>query len=93
MQFDNTFISKLETLARLELSSDERAHIAADLEKILLMVQTLSAAPVDGVQPLVYLQSEPAMRPDVVEAHLPVSEALKNAPQHDNAFFITPKVK
>jgi aspartyl-tRNA(Asn)/glutamyl-tRNA(Gln) amidotransferase subunit C len=93
MQIDEALISKLEKLARLQLGSEERSKLAGDLQRILDMVDTLSALDTKGVEPLVYLnESINVWREDRVEGQLSQAEALQNAPKQDGQFFRVPKV-
>lgn len=93
MTIDDTLILRLEHLARLELSSEERSSIMADLNNMLQMVEKLQELDLDGVQPLVYLsETSGLLRPDVVSGQVSVTEALKNAPDEDGSHFLAPKV-
>ena len=90
---DKELISRLEKLARLQLSETERDKLGADLQSILHMVDKLRELDTTGVEPLVYLNDQGNVwREDVVGAQLPVEQALQNAPRHDGQFFRVPKV-
>ena len=93
MKIDKPLISKLETLARLELSEAEREALRRDLNEILAMVEKLEELNLDGVEPLHYVNETPLRpRPDRVGGQVTRAEALRNAPQSDGAFFLVPKV-
>lgn len=93
MKIDKPLISKLEELARLELSEAEREALRGDLNEILQMVEKLEALDLEGVEPLVYVHEAPnAPRSDQVQGELPREAALRNAPQSDGEFFLVPKV-
>lgn len=93
MQIDKSLISRIEWLARLELSDQEREAIRNDLNKVLEMVDTLAAIDTRGIEPLVYLSTQtPDSRPDRVTEQLPREKALKNAPVQDGTYFTVPKV-
>lgn len=93
MQIDLELISHLEHLSRLELSETERAHLMTDLNKILEMMEKLRAVDVEGVAPLVYMNDIPnPLRPDVPGEQLSREDALRNAPENDGTYFLTPKV-
>lgn len=93
MPVDKQLISRLEKLARLQLSDGQREKLSEDLQNILDMVDKLRELNTDGVAPLVYLSDrEHVLRPDEVARQLDQSEALKNAPKHDGKFFRVPKV-
>lgn len=93
MQIDQKLISRLEHLARLELSAAEREKIRLDLNAILEMVEKLNELDTGGVEPLVYINDAVnILREDVVEHQVDQRAALSNAPDHDHRFFRVPKV-
>lgn len=93
MQIDEKLISRLEHLARLELSDAERSHIQKDLNNILNMVEKLNELDTKNVAPLVYINEEGNVwREDEVKGQISREDALKNAPDHDGVFFRVPKV-
>lgn len=93
MTVDRTLILKLENLARLELTDGEREKLQNSLSDILTMVDKLEELDTEGVEPLIYINEEVSMlREDVVKNQLSKIDALKNAPDHNNAYFKVPKV-
>jgi aspartyl-tRNA(Asn)/glutamyl-tRNA(Gln) amidotransferase subunit C len=91
MQVDAALISRLEKLARLQLSPEERERIAGDLTQILDMVDQLSACDTTDIEPLTYLsQPADALREDVIRHQLSTPQALQNAPDHDGQHFKVP---
>lgn len=93
MQLDKDLISRLEKLARLQLSDPERDQLTGDLQSILDMVDRLRELDTTGVEPLVYLNDQGNVwREDEVGRQLRPEQALQNAPQHDGQFFRVPKV-
>ena len=93
MQIDDQLISRLELLARLELSDAEKVRLKADLNSILGMVEKLNDLDVEGVEPLVYLNDAiNRMREDQVANQVSREEALQNAPDQNGTFFRVPKV-
>ena len=93
MRPDKQLISRLEKLARLQLSDAEREKLTGDLQRILDMVDKLQELDTSGVAPLVYLNEETGpLRPDETGQQCTTEEALQNAPKHDNRFFRVPKV-
>lgn len=93
MQVNKELISRLEKLARLQLTEMERAKFAKDLSGILEMVDKLREPDTAGVEPLSY-PTEPGVewRDDLVGKQLTQPEALKNAPKQDGQFFRVPKM-
>ena len=93
MTIDKELILKLENLAKLELSGDERSQLTGDLNNILSMVEKLQELNTEGVEPLVYINEEVnKLREDKINNQVSQKEALKNAPQQDGTYFKVPKV-
>ncbi len=93
MQIDKDLISRLELLARLELSGKEQEAIRQDLNEILAMVEKLQSIDTKGVEPLVYLNPDVnRWRADEVRDQLPRERALRHAPEQDGTYFKVPKV-
>lgn len=93
MTIDKTLILKLESLSKLDLEADEREQLRQSLNKILTMIDQLNEVPTDDVAPLVYVSEENnPPREDRVAHQLDRADALRNAPDHNHAFFKVPKV-
>ena len=93
MKIDKPLISKLEHLARLELSDQEAERLTGDLNKILEMVEKLQELDTDNIEPLVYINEDVnVLREDLVQGQVSREEALRNAPDHDGSHFQAPKV-
>lgn len=93
MQIDKLLISRLEELARLELSAEERESLRQDLNRILQMVEKLQELDLEEVEPLVHVGDEVNLwRRDVVQGQVSREAALRNAPDSDGVFFRVPKV-
>ena len=93
MKIDKQLISKLEHLARLELSDQEAARLTDDLNRILEMVEKLQELDTSEIEPLVYINEDVnVLREDVIEGQVGREEALRNAPDHDDVHFKAPKV-
>jgi aspartyl-tRNA(Asn)/glutamyl-tRNA(Gln) amidotransferase subunit C len=93
MQIDQELILRLENLAKLELSQDERRRLTNDLNDILKMVDKLAELDTTGVAPLTYVNEDVNhLRPDAIRHQVAQPEALKNAPNHDGEHFKVPKI-
>jgi aspartyl-tRNA(Asn)/glutamyl-tRNA(Gln) amidotransferase subunit C len=93
MTVNTDLISRLEHLARLELSEAERGSLQNDLSNILGMVEKLQELDTSKVEPLVYMNEEVNVwREDEVKYQVEREAALKNAPDQDGTFFKVPKV-
>ena len=93
MKIDKQLISRLEHLARLELSEEQKESLMGDLNEILAMVEKLQELDTENVAPLVYVnESENVWREDVIRYQVERERALLNAPDRTEAFFKVPKV-
>lgn len=93
MKIDEALILKLERLAHLKLSPEERVSMQADLEKILGLCDKLNEIDTEGVEPLVYLGAkEQRLRKDEVKGMVSKIEALKNASMANEEYFKVPKM-
>lgn len=93
MQVDDALIEKLSRLAMLDFDVEERDEIKADLEKMIGFFDKLKEVDTTGVEPLLHITGEQnILRDDVPGNMLSQEEALRNAPHHDDRFFLVPKV-
>ncbi len=93
MKIDDQLILKLENLARLELSKEERIQIKTDLQDILDMVEKLQELDTDGVEPLRYITADHVTpRYDISKQTNIKSKALKLGPKYNEDFFVIPKI-
>jgi aspartyl-tRNA(Asn)/glutamyl-tRNA(Gln) amidotransferase subunit C len=93
MIIDKDTIDKVAHLARLELAEDEKDKLMGDMGKILDFMAKLNEIDTKGVEPLVYMTDEiNVLREDVVKQEITHEEALKNAPKHDDNYFLVAKV-
>jgi aspartyl-tRNA(Asn)/glutamyl-tRNA(Gln) amidotransferase subunit C len=93
MPIDIRTIDHLASLAKLEFTEEEKAVLKADLENISAFFDKITELDTDNLVPLVYMNEDVnVMRADVSEQLISHSEALANAPQTDEEFFIVPKV-
>jgi aspartyl-tRNA(Asn)/glutamyl-tRNA(Gln) amidotransferase subunit C len=93
MAIDRKTVENVAKLARLRLSDEELAAYEKQLGAILDYVAKLETLDVAGLEPLVHpAEASNVFRDDVVKPSLPRPEALKNAPDRNDDFFIVPKV-
>jgi aspartyl-tRNA(Asn)/glutamyl-tRNA(Gln) amidotransferase subunit C len=93
MTIDKDTVDKIAHLARLELADDEKEKLMGDMGKILDFMAKLNEIDTTGVEPLVYMTDEiNVLREDVVKQEITHEEALKNAPKHDQNYFLVAKV-
>ena len=92
MEISDELISHLESLAHIELDTDERKDCRRDFEKIISYMDTLSALDTDGVEPLTNLSDTVnVLREDEPGETLGVEEALSNAAETADGCFCVPK--
>ena len=93
MQITEEMLDKMAKLARLAINDNERAQLRTEMSEILTWVETLNEINTEKVEPLIHMSSEiNRMREDKIEYQLSQNEALSNAPQVKEDFFIVPKV-
>ncbi len=80
-------------LARLEFSEEELERFTEQLAQILSYVEKLNELDTSRVEPTYHaLKLTNIFREDEVKESIPTEEALSNAPQRENGFFVVPKV-
>ena len=85
-------VKKMAHLARLELSEDEKRTLGSQLLDILNFVQQLSEVNTDNIESLDILTGGTPMREDIPQKTLSQEDALMNAPQRVNGFFVVPRI-
>lgn len=93
MIIDKQTIHKVADLARIAVKEEEIDTLIPDMNKILTFMEKLNELDTTGVEPLVYMNAEENVwREDVVKQEIIVSDGLKNAARHNEAFFLVPKI-
>lgn len=93
MKIDKQSVYKVANLARIAISDNEVDTLTIEMNKILTFMEKLNELDTTAVKPLVYMQEDVNVwREDVVENELTTAEGLKNAAQHDEQFFLVPKI-
>lgn len=86
-------VIQVARLARLELSADELARMADQLNAILGYVEQIQQLNTVSVEPLAHpLPVQNAFREDESAPSLPVDAALSNAPNRTGNYFGVPAV-
>ena len=94
MEISDELISHLESLAHIELDTDEREDCRRDFEKIISYMDTLSVLDTDGVEPLTNLSDTVnVLREDEPGETLGVEEALSDAAERANGCSCGPKTE
>ena len=93
MEVNDALVDKLAHLSRLQFKENEKQEIKTDLQRMIAFVEKLNELKLDGVAPLIHMSDEVnVLREDEVNGSISRTEALKNAPLHDEQFFKVPKV-
>ena len=86
-------IHYVANLARIALSPDQEARLAAQLGDILGYVKKLEELDVTGVDPMAHaVPLANVLRTDEVKPSIPQEAALANAPKQANGLFVVPKI-
>ena len=93
MPLSRAQVEHIAKLARLNLTSNEIEKYTRELTVILTYIDQLQSVNTDGVEPQnQFITTENVFREDIPAKSLPRSEALRNAPDHDEEYFHVPKV-
>lgn len=93
MSIDSATVKKVARLARIRVEEDEVAAWAAELSKILALVEQLDEVPTDDVAPMTSVVALDApLRADKVTDGGMQQKILVNAPEAAAGFFVVPKV-
>ncbi|MGZ5222487.1 MAG: Asp-tRNA(Asn)/Glu-tRNA(Gln) amidotransferase subunit GatC [Chitinophagaceae bacterium] len=93
MEVNDALVDKLAHLARLKFNDTEMQEIKSDLQRMIIFVEKLNELDLEGVEPMLHMSDEVnVLREDEVKGSISRSDALKNAPSHDEHFFKVPKV-
>lgn len=93
MSIDGTTVRYIAHLARIAVSEDELAPIAAELGRVLELADQLAAAQIDGIAPLAHPHEQTvAWRVDAVSEPDRAEAFLALAPDARSGLFLVPKV-
>ncbi|MCS7216438.1 MAG: Asp-tRNA(Asn)/Glu-tRNA(Gln) amidotransferase subunit GatC [Candidatus Bipolaricaulota bacterium] len=88
---DEAVMAKVEALAGLRLSPEERERLRADLAKILAYFRKLQEVDTEGVPPFSPLPGQTnVLREDEPAPSLPREAALRHAPDPADGYFRVP---
>ena len=97
MPFTHADVARIAQLARIELTPDETALAAGQLDRVFALIETMQALPTDDVAPLTTplaaIQAvQLRLRDDVVSETDRRSDYLKPAPSVADGLYLVPKV-
>jgi len=91
-EIDAAEVDRIAQLARLALTTEERALFARQLARILEYARQIAALDTTGVSPTARVDEGTAMeRPDETRPSLPRDVALANAPETLAGLFVVPR--
>lgn len=86
-------VARLAALARIDLTPDELAHLAPQLDVILDSVASVNGVAQGDIPPTSHaLPLQNVFRDDVVTGSLPQSAVLANAPDAEEGRFRVPRI-
>jgi aspartyl-tRNA(Asn)/glutamyl-tRNA(Gln) amidotransferase subunit C len=88
VSIDRETIRRLERLAGLSLSDDERAAIAESLARVLEHFETIQHIDIRNAPQ--YRGPEPVLRDDAVAPGLEIDAAIGEAPDTEEGFIVVP---
>lgn len=88
---DAAIVARLASLAELDLTAEEQASLARDLQRILAHVEEIAALDLDGVETTARVGvGSGALRVDAPQEGLATADALAAAPRSDEGAFLVP---
>ena len=93
MKISKEEVKETAELARLEFSDYELEKFTGQLGRILDYIEDLNELDTEKIEPTSHvLEISTPLREDEVNQLITVEEALKNAPDTNDDFFVVPKV-
>lgn len=93
MALSQNEVAALARLARIEMSDEELAHLAPQLDLILESVAKVSDVATDDIPPTSHaLPLTNVFREDVVRPSLPLTDVLAGAPSAEQDRFRVPRI-
>ncbi len=87
---DELLLGKLQKLAMIDLSQEEAAEVASNLNEILGFIDNLSSINTDDIA--LSTNAKTPLRDDVPKDSNVALNVLENAPKAQDGFFIVPKI-
>ena len=93
MKLSRAEVEKVAALARLELSAEEVEHLSEDLSSILSYIAKLEELDTTEVEPTSHVvEMKTPFRDDVVTNEPATDDALANAPEREEGYFVVPSI-
>ena len=93
MKISDDTLKNISLLSKLEIEKSMKEKITKELESILLMVDQMNEVDTENVKPMSHpLSKAQNLRKDLVSEDIERDEYIKNAPQSDDGYYLSPKV-
>lgn len=93
MKIDDKTLDKIADLAKIEIAESEREKLKTDMSAILDWVEKLNELDTEGTKAITQMTSEiNQLRKDNVSGNFSNQQALQNASEKSDGFFVVPKV-
>jgi len=93
MAIDRREVEYVAHLSRLWLTEQEKEKFAHQLTAIIGYMDKLNELDTSGVEPMVHAIEQPErLRRDMAGESLSREEALRNAPQSRDGYFVVPRI-
>jgi aspartyl-tRNA(Asn)/glutamyl-tRNA(Gln) amidotransferase subunit C len=93
MKISKAEVEHVARLAQLEFSEHDKEVFTTQLNAILDYVGKLAELDTTGVEPTSHaIDVTNAFREDAAAPSLPVEDALANAPEHEDGYFVVPRI-
>ncbi|HTP93561.1 MAG TPA: Asp-tRNA(Asn)/Glu-tRNA(Gln) amidotransferase subunit GatC [Xanthobacteraceae bacterium] len=93
MAVDADTVRRVARLARIAVAADEVENLRGELNSILAFVEQLGEVDVKDVEPMTsVMPMAMKMRNDKVDDGAIADDIIRNAPAHEDHFFLVPKV-
>ncbi|WP_456401221.1 Asp-tRNA(Asn)/Glu-tRNA(Gln) amidotransferase subunit GatC [Persephonella sp.] len=90
---DREAVEKVAQLAKLKLRDDEVEVFSRQLSDILRFIEKLEELDTEDILPFYeMINTEAPLRDDIPKEGLTNDDALRNAPQKEDGFFVVPRV-
>lgn len=84
---------RIAALARLEISPEQAAVLAAQMDDILGYMDTLNSLDTSAVEPMYTpVDHVSVLRPDAVRQDFTRADILRNAPETNGESFVVPRI-
>ena len=93
MKIDDKTLDKIASLAKLEIAEHEREQLKADMSAILDWVEKLNELDTENTTAITQMTGElNKLRNDAQVRNLSNEQAMQNASEKSDGFFVVPKV-